>query len=450
MAYTPRQPFEVLATLVARAISTSRKLTDVSEGGVLHSILGTVAEEVSSVERRIQEFVDSFFLSGVGANLDRRLNDFPAGFPRRRQATNATGGAFRVERDVPTSAFVVPAGRLVVTASVAPQTAYTNTSPVVFQVGESAVNGVPFRALSPGSAGNLDQPGVIDTIVQGPSAIVEVTNTSPVAGGTDEESSSALIARARRWIASLALTQREALEAVALNFQASDGTVLQHARIWGDPDMPGYSELVVDDGTGMQGYTRPANPVGGIVPILIGPGNRYQFRFDAPAATPPQLRINSTLIGQSQYLSQGEFGVLYLNDDSNVAAPGDTWEVSGHLVYTGIIAELQAYLNRICAAAGTRVVVVPPIPQTVDLSAVVVVAPGQNVLNIRSLVRRSIIAFIARLSPGEPLIMYRLIGALNVLPGVVNVRFDQGDAYPGSLKHKLVATEAGITLRGGQ
>lgn len=449
MAYTPRQPFEVLATLVARAVATSRRLTDISEGGVLHSILGTVADEVASVERRVQEFVDGYFLSGTGANLDRRLADFPAGFPKRRQATTATGGAFRVERTTTSSAIVVPPGRIVARSSFKRDAAYTNTASVVFEVGQAVANGIPFRCTTPGFAGNIDQPGAIDTIDQKPADIVEVTNTLPIAGGSDRESSAALITRARRWVASLALTQREALEAVALNFQASDGTVLQHARIWTDLSMPGYSELVVDDGTGMQGYTRAANATGGVVPHIIAPGRRFRFDFDAPAAGEPQLRLNGNLVPPGQYLKQDEFGVLFMNDASTLASPGQTWSIQGHQVYTGIISELQLYLNRICIAAGTRVIVVPPIPQVVDLSAVVVVAAGQNVLDVRDIVRRSIITFVSRLPPGEPLIMYRLIGALNVLPGVVNVRFDQSDAYPGSLKHKLVATAASVALRGG-
>jgi len=335
-----------------------------------------------------------------------------------------------------------------VSASVKPGVTYTNLVPIIIGPGDTQALDIPFMAMSPGSVGNLPHPGIIDTIQRGLPEIVECTNMQPLAGGADRERDEDLRRRAERWVGALALSQNEAIEAVALNFQASNGVVLQHARIWNDPDMRGYSELVVDDGTGMQGYTRVATTQTGVLPTLIGPGARYQLPFEFPAATVPVVRTGGVERPQTSYNAFHEFGYVMLNRSlPYTVTPGDSWEVGGHLVYTGIIAELQAYINTICAAAGVRVRVVAPVPQPVQLSLNMTVAGGTDIRALRATVRRAIVGFVARLAPGQPLIMYRLIGALNTIPGVVNIVFDQTDLYPGSPKHKLVATLQGVSVR---
>jgi hypothetical protein len=447
--YTPRLAFEIMAELVARVVSTSRVLTDLSEGSVLGSILGSVAEEVSAVERRIQEFIDAYYLRGVGANLDRRLRDFPAGFPKRRQATPATGGAFRIVRSTTAGTTSVAArGMLVAVSNKQPQVVYTNSVPFAIGSGATTAINVPFVALTPGEASNLAQPGMVDTILRGVPEIVEVTNTLPMQGGTDRERDSDLRARAERWVASLALAQPEALEAVALNFQGVDGTVLRHAAVWRDPDMPGYSELVVDDGTGMVGYTRTAATYSGTLPTLVGNGSRYILPVDGPVATPPIVSVGGTVRPASSYRLQHDRGVVYLNKVlPYTVAPGDAYSVGGHTVYTGIVAELQAYINAVCVAAGVTVRVVAPTPQRIQLSLNMVGTAGTDLVALRATIRRAIVAFVARLAPGEPLLMYRLVGALNNIPGVTNIVFDQSDVYPGSPKHKLTASLADIAVR---
>lgn len=448
MAFTPRLAFEIFAELVARVVSTSRVLTDLSEGSVLGTVLGSVAEELSSIERRIQEFIDGYYLRGVGINLDRRLDDFPAGFPRRRQATPALGGAFTIRRSTSSGTTTVAQGGMLVQASGQPASVYTNSIAFTIGPGDFDVQNIPFIALTPGSAGNLAQPSLVDTILRGLPEIVECTNTQPMAGGNDRETDAQLRARAERWVASLALTQNEALESIALNFQASTGAVATHARMWNDPDMRGYSELVVDDGTGMQGYTRIATPTQGIVPTLFGSGLRYQFPFEWPAVTTPAVSINGIALPPSAYQVLYDQGIVVLNENPPIpVVPGMTWNIGGHQVYTGFISELQRYINQVCVAAGVVVRVVAPIPQYVTLSFNMVAAPGTDIVAVRDQVRRAIVAYVARLAPGEPLLIYRLIGSLNSLPGVLNVVFDQQDRYPGSVKHKLVARLSDITGR---
>jgi len=449
--YIPRLPFEIMAELVARVVSVSRDLSDLSEGGVLGTLMGSVAEEIGAVERRIQEFVDAFYFRGTGVNLDRRLNDFPAGFPKRRQSTPAVGGAFRVTRSLSTGTTTVAARAMLVSVSTSPTTQYTNVSAFTIDPGSYTAVSIAFVALSPGAAGNILQVGAVDTISRKPNEVIECTNTQPLLGGSDKERDPELRQRAERWVGSLALTQNEALEAIALNFQASDGVVLRHARMWNDPDQRGYSELVVSDGSDMIGYTRPAETYSGQLTTLIGTGSRYTFTVDGPVATPPVLTTAGQVRPRSSYRLQHERNVIYLNKAPQfTVTPGDAWSVGGHEVYTGIIAELQRYINVVCVAAGVTVRVVAPTSQAIALTYNMVSVSGSDLNALRTQLNQAIVAYVAGLPPGAPLIIYqmtRAIAPLSVAQGVVNLTFDQSDLYPGSPRHKLTLRLSDVTGR---
>ena len=453
MTYAPRIPPEILSQLLARVIASNEAgLTDVSEGGVLATILGSVAQEVANLELRIASVAGNFFLKLEGADLDRRLEEFPASFARRLPATAAQGGAFVVRRNALTSdpaypEVVFPARSIIVTSSSNTAVTYANVNAITFAVDQQYVEDQPFIALATGMRSNLSSLYAIDTIIAGGSDLQEVTNTAPITGGRDRELDTLLRIRAQQWLASLALCQNGAIETLARSFVSTSQALVTHARMWNDPDMPGYSELVVDDGNGMAGYVQLANQTSGTLPTLQGDGNRYTLFFHYPAATPPVVTINGVNVPASQMRLAPEKGVLYINAD-NSFAPGQAWTVGNHQVYTGVIAELQALLNDTATAAGTRVRVVPPLRQVQSFSGNLTVITGSDINAVRNQVKANIVAFLASLAPGDPLLMYRLIGFLNRVPGVLNIVFDNSiDRYPSSTRHKLVTTVENITLR---
>lgn len=453
MTFVPRIPPEILSQLIARVIATNEAgLTDVSEGGVLATILGSVAQEVANLELRISTIASNFFLNLEGADLDRRLEEFPAAFTRRLSATAAQGGAFIVRRNPRSPApeypeVIIPARSIIVAASSNPTITYTNINAITFAVDQQYVENQPFIALATGLNSNLLSLYAIDTIIAGGAELQEVTNTATITGGREREVDALLRVRAQQWLASLALCQNNAIETLARSFVSSTQALVTHARMWNDPDMPGYSELVVDDGNGMAGYVESANPTSGTLPTLQGDGNRYMLFFHYPAATPPVVTINGVNVPPSQMTLAPEKGVLYLNA-TNSFQPGQAWTVDGHQVYTGVIAELQALLNETAVAAGTRVRVVPPTRQLQSFSGDLTVITGSDINAVRNQVKANIVAFVAALAPGEPLLMYRLIGFLNRVPGVLNIVFDNPiDRYPSSIRHKLVTTVESITLR---
>jgi hypothetical protein len=452
MTFTPRIPPEILSQLLARVIASNEAgLTDVSEGGVLTTILGSVAQELSNLDLRIYALSQSFFMELEGADLDRRIAEFPSSFARRMGATSAYGGAFYMYRETTTDALAIPARTMVVSSSANPKVTYTNVSQIIFEAG-SNIPSTPlnpsFIALTPGTQGNLASVSAIDTIVSGVADIVECSNTQPITGAQDREADDVLRRRAQRWLASLALCQNNAIETLALSFTSSTGASLTHARIWNDPDMRGYSELVVDNGGGMDGLQETVAAKSYLLPNLQGDGNRFTAYFQAPAVTSPVLYVSGIELPASDVHVLHEKGVAYIREDPSVAVePGESITVSEYTRYTGIIEELQTLLNNSAIAAGTRVRVVPPTRQLISLSADMTVITGSNINAVRIAVRDAIISFVARLAPGEPLFMYKLIGELNQLPEVLNIVFDQTDMYPGSIRHKLVATAEGISLR---
>ena len=468
MSFTPRSATEIRQTLVARIVATS-KLTDVAEGGVLGTIAGNVAEEISAVERRYQDFVDGHFFQGVyGADLDDRIGQLPPGFTPRRGAQPASGGGLYITRELGVGAIVVPAGGILVGRSDQPNLSYTNS--VAFTIADAQLtypglgdNAIRLVCTTPGTLGNCGA-HVIDTILAADSDIIAVDNTELVTGATDGETDEELRSRAYLWVASLSSCQPTALERLALNFTGSDGTSLRHAKLYEDPDRPGYSELVVSDAAGLPAITRSANPTSGTVPTLAS-GQRYTFYFDSPAANPNALPTFSPIaltvtkagggatttyrtdVGTT-FLPVEERGVLWVARDTTMdIAAGDAWSVSGHDVYVGIVAELQVYLEDRARAAGTRVRVVAAIRQWLALAGTVAVKTGFTPTAVFAALKREIEAYVATLGPGEPLYMFRLYDALSRVAGVTNIVLNSGDKYPQSPRHKLVINTSGITLQ---
>jgi hypothetical protein len=428
-----------------------------------------VAEEVSALERRYQAFVDGHFFQGVyGADLDDRIGQLPPGFTPRRGAQPASGGGLYITRETGVGAITVPAGGLLVGRSDQPNLSYTNG--VAFTIADAQLtypglgdDDIRLICTTPGTLGNCGA-HVIDTILSADADVIAVDNLTVVTGATDGETDEELRSRAYLWVASLSSCQPTALERLALNFMASDGTSLRHAKLYEDPDRPGYSELVVSDAAGLPAITRSANVTSGTVPTLAS-GQRYTFYFDSPAAnssvlptfSPITLTITKagggattayrTDVGTT-FLPIEERGVLWVVRDTTMdIGAGDTWSISGHSVYVGIVAELQAYLEDRARAAGTRVRVVAATRQWLQLAGTVAVKTGFAPTAVFAALKREIEDYVATLAPGEPLYMFRLYDALSGVAGVTNIILNSDDKYPQSPRHKLTINSNGITLQ---
>lgn len=455
MPFVPRLPPEVLQKMRARTVGSSADLTDLSEGGVLGSVLGTVAEEISSTELRLQDWVSSFFLDASGSELDDRVSQLPKEFPRRRGQRSAVGGLLTVTRVSSVGDLTIPVGGLVVGRSDQANLFYTNTSEIVWVDGQSVAPGigqdpVQVRCVTRGVVGN-GEAGVINIVRSPVDKVRSVTSSQPLISGSNGESDEEVVRRARLWVSSLMGWTPRALEGLAMNYaNPTTGDAIRNARAVTDPANPGYTKLIIDDGFAMVGFKQLAAETGGTVPTLLS-GSRYQFNFDYPAAGDVKLTLDGTTYGPSStdWIAVLERGVLITAVSPGVTiTPGTEWAIKGHQVYTGLIAEIQDYLDDIAIGSGLRVQVCPPRLQYVTITANCVVTTGYNRQSVFAAVTSSMISYFVGLSPGEPGIIFDLCAALKRVAGVDNVIFDRIDGwYPGSLWSKLATTSSRITLR---
>lgn len=449
MPYSPEFPDEIRRRLVSRLIATSR-LVDLSEGSDYGMLLGGVADEMSSLQQKLGEFRDSHFFNAAGQLLEDRCAQMP-GFDPRRDAARARGGAFTITRNATGTSLTIPEGSLKVGRSDAPDLVYTNEYPITMGIGVSASTLNSFVCATPGFVGNAP-PGAVNRLSSAPASVVDIYNTQPLTGGRSREDDASLSARAQLYWSSLTRTTRPSLEALTLNFrmQGSD-EVVRTLAVRESLLTPGYTEILIDNGQGFVGSKRAASPQFGRVPTIDSVNARYQFTFESPAATPPSLTIGSNTYTSPHpsLLVLEERGVIILraSHPGIAIAPGDTWQTGGHEVLVGFPAALQSYLAAQCRASGVRVRVVLPRTQEVFLSANVTVRAGASVARVFADIRAGVVAYLADLPPGQPLLMYRLGVDLSTIPGVRNIRFDQDDLYPSGEDVKFISYPSNITLR---
>jgi uncharacterized phage protein gp47/JayE len=458
MPFQPRTADEIRAEMMAQLIAQT-ELTDVEEGGVAHTIMGVVALQGALIEQKIAALYRAFNLGGRGPDLDERVAEIP-GFEPRRGPSAAGGAVMSFERLTADASLLVPAG-IRIQSRLNADVEYLTTEAFTFGVGQlvyPSVGQEPVRAvcLTLGAQGNA-QEGVLTSIAYTPvPAVVACTNVRRITGGLAREPDEALRWRALNYFASLCQTSKVALEYLARQFQAKDGTRARHAFVVEDANYPAYAELVVDDGTGFQGSTRP----GATVTFTTPTAGQLSFHFEGPAATTPKVSIDGDLYppGVSEWVTLHERGVAQMHPTSTLLATGGkTVVVSDYRVFSGFIAELQAAIEGLVTLTGRapgwrvpggRVRVMPPELQYITIHGTMVVSEGFDFNEVESRVRDEIVGFLQALAPGKPLILFQLAAALQRLPGVADIRFTTPSVnlYPANPRTKLYPLNGGIHM----
>ena len=350
MALTfPESSREIGARMTARLIARGR-LTDTEEASTTQGILQTVAEELGLAQAAIASRLKSFGLDAAGTELDRRIADI-GGMTPRLGAASAAGAVMRVQRSGTSGALLVTG--CVFKSSKNPSLRWVQTGDVTIPDGASEYGSaqtacLPVVCTTPGTAGNCSA-STIDTLVQGPESIIEVSQVKALGGGIARETDDQLRARALLYLAGQGSVTKAFLLYFALTFEGRDGTRARHASVFYDPRNPGYLELLVDDGTGFEGQTRAGSPVSG----TLRNGKR-RVLLEGPIVednlNPGQLTVNGSpaalLAGAPQWMLVSEAGELWF--DAGYGVDGTTYAVSGYSIYTGFVADLQA------AILGTR------------------------------------------------------------------------------------------------
>ena len=506
MAYEPRNKTEILRELAARVVNRT-DLTDVIPGSVLHTILSTVAEEFASTEYRLGEIRDSFFLEGAsGSDLDERAAEMPARSISRLQAVPASGQV-TITRDDTDAAFTLPAGALFGRKDNS-RIFYRTLEDVTFIIGEGSKT-ISVTCTTSGEEGNVSSGNI--SIVVAQDRISTVTNEAAFTSGKNEETDDSLRSRLRAYLASLSRSQDLALEFEALNFQASNGKRFTSAKLVLDPEVPGYTELLVDDGTGLGR-------------LLLEPGSRPRFiteTFDmtipdpavrrlrvmqipyviAPSAsivapsgvklwispdgtTNPPVSANNAyrqLTEGVHYIALPERGLIYFLD-----AAYDQNNSTGIHFETDMIIRMPGYnvrtftdspsyiqideLQRLIEgdpnnptsspgmrAAGTRVRVLPAPVTTVSFTVSALFQSNSDLELGQTAVELAASDFVNNLAPGEPLYLNRLVAHLiNSISDLVtaNILSEDGQAeiedfYTQDERHVLRAGEIEVQLIGG-
>jgi hypothetical protein len=428
--------------MAARLVSQS-VLSDVgSSSSALHD-LGTVAEEIEFVEHRMWSVRKSFsFEGGSGNDLDDRVSDLPPPSLRRKEGSAARGQSLRLQRDGTVGPLVIEAGSVTIAREDDPDIVYVLGEQVTIADGEEYYPPIgsletPALAIALGQGERTNAPqGVLTRILSGPPELITITNTEPITGGTGRELDDELKRRAIAYLSALARCQPKALEYLGITLTTEGGQRVRHASIFEDPARPGYSELVIDDGTGLGGLKAPGQVTGGVIPE----NGTAALYFQSPAVSGAQMVVKRNGVpivvpGEGAvlpYTPIEERGILYV--PPTLFDPGDTWEISDYEVFTGIIRDLQTAIEGAVSdplerpgwrASGTRVRAMPPVIEWVTFDILLRIQAGTaDLTELRDRVTDEVIAFLQGLAPGQVLFLDALTCALRKLSGVLAVRYD--------------------------
>lgn len=455
MPHMPSLPDQVARRLLAR-FTAMTGATTANLNGDIATLIWLFAEELSLIDRTFHyELTRGYWFEGASSFIKARLEDMPLRWPRPQQAQPAVGGNFTLTRANTSSAVTYQPGEIGMQSPLNPDVTYTNAYPVVFGVGVGTVTGATFASNIRGAQASASAGQVTSVTYSADGNIVSGVNLNDLIG-QDAETLEQSTARAKIWLKSLAQSQLEALESVALNFvDPIGGPRITHAHAYYDPEVRGLAYLVVDDGSGMGGFVTAASPSTGVFPTLA-PGGRYLLMFsDYPAASAPVLYINGFPYTEATdaWTALWEVGEMWIRtnpaDYGVPISPGDTWSIQNYAVYTGIIANLQKHINRFCTPAGGRVIVRPPLQHVVTVTGIVVTSQMPYSQRLSLLQTCSQVASaVARNTPiGKPLTMSNLHVELRKLPGVENFIPDQPDIYPPSPLHKVTLPPSNAIFR---
>lgn len=432
MPFAPKDQGTILRNLLSLVVNRT-ELNDVAPGSILYTLMAGISNEIAATERRLSDVRDSFFLENVsGTELDERVAELPLSGLSRRGESAASGAVLNITRDNTNinQQMIIASGAKV--SSPTNGVSYTILQDVIFNIGETIVENIYIRADVAGVRGNV-QSGRITQPLALPSDIISVTNTKPLSNGQLLESDTSLRRRASKYLESLARVQPSALEFLALSFEPSDGSKFSFASLFEDPDRPAYSELLVDDGSGLtvESVSRSGRPTTATVPA----SGQFLLYHEAPATEPLTGRNISVnrgggvfTVNDDEVTSIPERGIIYLPE--NLLQPGDVWTIGDYNVFAGPIGELQAEIEgntnssaRITGfrAAGCRVRVVPPEVQYIKFDIALAPDPNFDFSIIEYKAKQAALGYIATLGINDILYTSRLIDQILTVDGVVDV-----------------------------
>jgi hypothetical protein len=448
MAYIQRTKEEILRGLLARTVARS-SVTDVTEGSVLYVLLSSVAEQIANSEYQLARLRQQFTMTNsTGAELDERALELGL---TRLQAVNATG-TIELTRSSTGSSLTVPAGLIVSNPSNSALVYYTRND-VTFSSSDETRT-VSIIAGIAGSAGNATQ-GAITQMQNPPDTVISCTNLQALTNGKDQETDDLFINRCRNYLLSQSRSQVIPIETFAKSFTAIDGTRALNAKVYESASIPAYSELLIDDGSGLYN-TVTTTEINTTSFSVYGDQNPLIMPISKPVTENSNIVLTRTrgsfIISPTKYRILHERGVIVFLDRSDLIE-GDTVSTNSYSIYTGLIDELQDQIegnpndpiNKAgYRAIGTRVRVLPAPITLINLDIQLSAYTGVDLVALQDRLNLIATGFINSLEAGQPLFIAQLIDALmndtdleNVKIYTYNTLNLSPDIYPTSQRHIL-------------
>jgi len=461
--FVPRTSKQVLRDLLAKVVSRT-DVSDVNVGSTLFTLLNGVAVEIANTEARFFNLRQGFSIqNATGDELDKRCSELPPIGIQRKLNINAAGSALKIVRDESdiNNPLIIPSGQIVARNDNGQQ--YRTTQAVTIPAGNTEIDNVYIVALTPGELANCIE-GQINTIINMPDTVIEVSNTSQISNGVNREGDASLRNRATRYINSIGRVSKSALEFLGTSFRSSENVSFKFAKVFEDPEQPGLAQLVVDDGTGLRS---PASEVVNDISYVISGGGSRFLTHQRPSVNPVRASQVSIVrsgadvpVDENDFVSIPERGLIFFKD--GVLQDNDRVTIRNIRVYRGLIAELQdeiegnvnngAILTGF-RAAGCRVRVVPPSLSNISMDVRIIIRPDQNSETMKQQIKEAIVDYINELDIGENLIPSALTTHIMTTQPVLSCSLFATSTdnaletiYPQSARHVLRASLGDIVV----
>lgn len=350
---------------MANRVVARTELTDLVDGGGVHTLLAAAAREFDEISYQTQNVHKVWDIDdATGQDLDDRGKDFPPDADLDRYPAEKATGDVVFSRSGTSGSVTIPVGTEVFVPGGGPK--YVTTAVGTITSGNTDSGSVAIEAVEAGSDGSTDA----DTItgITGVTGVETVTNPAALTG-QDEESDDDYRARMKAWIRSLPRGTPDALKYAVLGATLpGSGTVrtVEVVELAGD-DL-GKTYVYADDGTGTISETdnNSGSPETVIASASGGEVRIYTDNAPIPLGSSFALEKNAGALTEgTDYTLNRATGQITL-DTALSAADTVTAEYTW---YTGLIAQAQKIVDGDPGdrtnypgyrAGGTQVFVIPP------------------------------------------------------------------------------------------
>ncbi len=408
------------------------ELTDMEEGGTIHTILSGFARELDDLNFQMTQLRKVWSIDKAqGKDLDERLTDFPE-IPERASAQEAAG-AVTFSRSGTTGLVTIPIGTVVRVPNGGPE--FETTVAGEIADGSSSSASISILAKAAGTDGNVA--GSTITQLDAVAGVETVTNPSATTGGQAQESDEAVRDRYKLYLRSLPRGTPPALQAAALSATLEGVGSVRFAEV---VELTGANlgkvEVYVDNGSGTIEST--SSVTGQTVIASTGGGEDRFFLPDTPVKSGTTVTIYANavaMVENTDYVLNYSTGQVTINPalypsglTTGLAITAD------YTYYTGLIAEAQKVIEGDpndrenypgYRAGGTVVSVLAPtvLQQTVILVVVLDTEYIGESEEVYEEIRSAINRYINSLGIAEDVILSSLIRAAKAVTGVYDVSF---------------------------